>query len=237
MEKLKPNDKRATTAITLIWIILGLEIVMLISGYFQHELLMTIQNGGEVSEEATSANDDREMLIAVVYLIVNIISVVTFIQWFRRAYYNLHLKVKTLSHTEGWAAGAWFVPVICLFRPYQIMQELYKKTQKYLSKKGVAIHTNFSTAYLGVWWALWIIANLIGHIAFRLSMSAATIDEFVSSSRISMVGNVVGIPLALLAIKVIQDYSKVEPLLSQIKEEAPNIAEDNAATTEGDEIV
>ncbi|UAY51042.1 DUF4328 domain-containing protein [Ferruginibacter albus] len=219
MEDLRPNVQRAKNAVTLLWIVLALEIISLISGYFQYKLLKVVANGGEISMNTANANDIRERIIAILYLIVFIISTVTFIQWFRRAYYNLHLKVYHLSFTEGWAAGSWFAPVICLYRPYQIMKELYQQTIDLLTRKGLLLHQSLTTNALGWWWALWIINNLLGQFVFRYSLKAETVDELIVSTVAGIVSNIIGIPLALLAIKVVKDYSSVEPLLNEIKEE------------------
>jgi hypothetical protein len=219
VENLRPNAQRAKNAVTLIWIVLALEIVSLISGYFQYDLLQTAANGGEISTETATANDTREQIIGIVHMVAYIISAITFIQWFRRAYFNLHLKVNHLSQTEGWAAGSWFVPIVNLYRPNQIMRELYQETKELLTKKGLSINQNFSTGSLGWWWTLWIISNFIGQFVFRYSMKAESIDELTVSTVASIVGNIVGIPLALITIKVIKDYSNVEPLLSEIKDE------------------
>ncbi len=219
MENLKPNGQRAKNAITLIWIVLSLEIVSLISGYFQYDLLQTAANGGKISIETAIANYKREKIIGIIYLIAFVISAVTFIQWFRRAYYNLHLRVNHLSYTEGWAAGSWFVPIVNLYIPYQIMKELYQETKELLTEKGLSINENFTTGYLGWWWTLWIIKNIIGGFVFHYSMKAESIDEWTISTVASIVGNVVRIPLALITVKVIKDYSKVELLLREIKDE------------------
>ena len=198
MENLKPNGQRAKNAITLIWIVLALEIVSLISGYFQYDLLQTAANGGEISTETANANDTREQIIGIVYLIAFVISAVTFIQWFRRAYFNLHLRVNHLSQTEGWAAGSWFVPIVSLYRPYQIMKELYQETKALLTKNGLN-NENISTSSLGWWWTLWVISSFLGQFVFRYSMKAESIDELTISTVASMIENVVGIPLAPLA--------------------------------------
>lgn len=227
MEELRPNKERAKVAIILIWAMVALEIILLISGYFQYELIQTVINGGEISEEAANANDTREQVLAIIYLIVHIVSAVTFIRWFRRAYYNLHVKVKFLSHTEGWAAGAWFVPIVCLYRPFQIMQELYKETTKYLSKKGVVMNEKITTSYLGIWWALWVISSLLGQFVFRYSLKAETIDEIFISTKFGMVANLMGIPLALITVKIIHDYSKLESVFAEIKEEEQTSTENS----------
>lgn len=219
MENLRPNGQRAKNAITLIWIVLALEIISLISSYFQYDLLQTVANGGEISAETANANDTREQMIGIIYLIAYVISGVTFIQWFRRAYFNLHLRVNHLSQTEGWAAGSWFVPIVSLYRPYQIMKELYQETKELLIKKGYSVNDNFTTGTLGWWWTLWIISSIIGQFVFRYSMNAESIDELTTSTIASMIENIIGIPLALITVKVIKDYSNVEPLLTEIKDE------------------
>lgn len=224
MENLRPNGQRAKNAITLIWIVLALEIISAISGYFQYDLLQTAANCGEISTEAATANDTREQVITIIYLIVYIISAVTFIQWFRRAYFNLHQKVTRLAQTEGWAAGSWFVPIVSLYRPYQIMKELYQETKELLNKKGISINTNFTTSSLGWWWALWIISNGIGQFIFRYSMSAESMDELITLTVAGLIGNMTGIPLALITVKVIKDYSNVEPKLYEIKDEEETTA-------------
>ncbi len=217
MENLKPNEQRAKNAITLIWIILAIEIISFISGYFQYELLETIAHGGDVSTETASANDTREQLVGLTYFIAYLISAITFIQWFRRAYFNLHQKVANLSLTEGWAAGSWFVPIVSLYRPYQIMKELYQETKKLLNKKGIT--SGITTSALGWWWTLWIINNIIGQFVFRYSLQAESVEELTTSTIASMISNIAGIPLALITIKVIKDYSSVEPILFEMQDE------------------
>jgi len=213
---LRPNKQRARNAIMLIWIVMGLEVVLLISGYLQYELLNQWANGGAISIESADANDSREQILSIVYMIAFITSAVMFIQWFRRAYYNLHQKINYLSYSEGWAAGAWFVPILNLFRPYQIMKELYNETKNLLLKNGLNISKSFSTNLLGLWWALWLITHFLSNFIFRFTMNAETIHEFISATTFSMILNILGIPLALIAIKVIKDYSNIEPLLNEI---------------------
>ncbi|MDQ3073123.1 MAG: DUF4328 domain-containing protein [Bacteroidota bacterium] len=219
MKYLRPNAQRAKNAITLIWILMVLDIISLISGYFQHDLLHTAANGGEISMETANANDIRERVIGIVYAVIYIITAVTFIQWFRRAYFNLHQKVSHLRHNEGWAAGSWFVPIINLYRPYQIMRELYEETEEFLTEKRISFNPNFNTNYLGWWWTLWIISGIAGHVVLKLSLRAESIDELIIATDSSMISNIISIPLALIAVKVIKDYSNVEPLLNEIKDE------------------
>ena len=222
MNKLKPNGQRAKNAIILIWIMLALDSISLISGYFQYDLLQMVANGNEISIEQANANDSREQIISLLYLIAYIISAITFIQWFRRAYYNLHLRVTNLSYPEGWAAGSWFIPILCLFRPYQIMRELHVETKALLTRKAVVINSNFTTSTLGVWWAFWLVNNAMGQFVFRYAQRAETIEELTISTLTSMATNIIGVLLALLTIKVIANYAAVEPLLLESDEVGTN---------------
>jgi hypothetical protein len=217
MEDLRPNNQRAKYAIMLIWIVLTIDIMSLISSFFQYNLIQTVVNGGFISTEEANANDTREQIIGVIYMIVYIISAVTFIQWFRRAYFNLHLRANELSQSEGWAAGSWFVPFVNLYRPYQIMKELFYETKSLLMQNGISINDNFTSSSLGLWWTLWVTNNIVGNIVFKHSLKAESIDELTLSTIGSMIVNVIGIPLAIVTIRIIKDYSRVEPLLIEIK--------------------
>lgn len=219
MNTLRPNETRAKTAIILIWIVLGLEIISLISGYLQSNILYNAESGVFVSMEEAEANDIRETLIGLLYSLTFIVSAVTFIRWFRRAYYNMHQKVTYLSYGEGWAAGGWFVPILNWFRPLQIMNELYQYTPEFLAKSNIVVSQKLTKGILGVWWTLWVGNNILANASFQFSRRAEDIGDYILMNNLSMISNVVGIPLALITIKVIKDYAKMEPLLFQTEEE------------------
>jgi hypothetical protein len=233
MKILKPNGQRAKNAIIFIWIILVLDVLSLISGYFQYDLLSTVANGGFISPVQATFNDLREQIIAILYLLASIVSAITFIQWFRRAYFNLHLHVEYLLHPEGWAAGSWFVPIVSFYRPYQIMKELYEESIELLEKRGIHI-PNISMNYISVWWAFWILSSIFGQIILRITLKSNTVDDYIFTTICSMIQDIVNIPLALLAIQVIKNYAKLEPHLFELKEEEKVKNEVQALGAEGD---
>lgn len=215
MENLRPNKQRAKIAILLIGIVMLLDIVSLISSYFQYNLLNDIAKGVNVSIATAEASDLRESIIAVIYAIAFLISGITFIQWFRRAYFNLHLRVDNLKFGEGWAAGSWFTPIISIYRPFQIMKELYEKTNELLlSREGEeGSKTNYSNFTLAIWWTLWLIDNYFGQIIFRASLNDNT-NQLNITSIMSMIESLIGVILGLITIKIIRDYSMMEEKLA-----------------------
>ena len=219
-KSLRPNEQRARNAVIMVYIVMAFEIICLLSSLLQFFLLRWIAAGESVSEQSILLNDTREMIVSWAYLGVYIASGVIFIMWFRRAYYNLHTKISYLNYDEGWAAGAWFVPFLNLVRPYQIMNELYIETKRLLAKKEVTHNPDIlKTNYLGVWWGLWILNGILGGILSRMGLRADTVDELIVITVGYMITYLIGIPLALVTVKVIRDYSKSEPLLRQIKNE------------------
>lgn len=79
MESLKPSDQRAKNAILLIRLALGIEVISLLSSGLQYMLLKDLEKGVEFSQTTLAANDSREQVIGILYLIIFIISAVTFI--------------------------------------------------------------------------------------------------------------------------------------------------------------
>jgi len=188
-------------------------LISLFSSYLQYQLLTQLSKGVEITNYKLEQNDSREQLVGIVTLIVSIISAVTFIQWFRRAYFNLHSLVPNLTYTEGWAAGSWFVPVIGFFRPYQIMVELYNKTIARLVERKLFDNQSFDLSFVKVWWALWIIVSIIGRVVYKYISEAETLEKFIDCTVFSIVESLLYIPLSLITIKVIKVYSNFENIL------------------------
>ena len=225
MTKLKPNEQQAKAVIITLWTVLALYIASLISAILQYNLFQTIASGGYVSEQVAKANDIRVGIVALFLLISYIVLAITFLMWFRRAYYNLHQKVSSLSHSVGWAVGCWFVPLMNLYRPFQIMKEMYDETQKLINGRELSKRVDYTTTYVGWWWTFWIITGILNGIAWRFERNAFTINDFIAVTTFDIVIYATSIILTLFAIKVVRDYSKVEPLLNEIKDEEQQVAE------------
>ena len=212
---IRPNLKRAKLAQLFIWLVMALDIISIFFSYLQYNLLKSLQNNEEVTDQMLNSNDTREQIIGILYLIVFIISTVTFIQWFRRAYFNLNIRTNC-SHSEGWAAGSWFVPIISLYRPYQIMKEMWDKTTN-LIKSKTSDYAENSTMIIGLWWTLWIVSNYIGKYVLKSAFKAETIENFLNSTIGDMTMSIIGIPLAIITVAIIKSYSLKEENISELE--------------------
>ncbi|MBP5983774.1 MAG: DUF4328 domain-containing protein [Fluviicola sp.] len=222
MNPLKNNENRAKNAISLLWIIFIMYFVLIFSDILQTLMLNDIKSGITVSMEKVQLNNLRQLIVSYLYLAIFIISAITFILWFRRAYYNLHQKVTYLNYSEGWAAGAWFVPVVFLFYPLQIMKELYYETHELLEKNQIQPKAKNNQLIIGFWWALWIIVELLSRYEFIKMRSATTVDDVLFLTNFSIVSTILALVNTVLIIKLVKDYALLESQLYTISKESDN---------------
>lgn len=221
MQPLRPNKKRAKNAILYIWLVLASQFFMAICD-FNNYFLFKQALDGNVQMDWIEKIDLFSSFIGIISVIIYIIAAITFIMWFRRAYYNLKLCIKTTAYDDSWAAGAWFVPFINLVRPISIMRELYENTHRFLLKRNIN-NPKLNTKFLGWWWALWIIMGIISNISFRVSLKAEDPETIMNLHLIDGLMFFPSVWLAVITVKVIKDYSSAEDQLIQLKEEIPSI--------------
>ena len=76
-------------------------------------------------------------------------AMVAWSMWAYRAYANLpEVFGIPIENTPGWAPGSFFIPFINLFKPLQIMKEVWDKTAP---ERESGQH-----GWLNLWWACWI---------------------------------------------------------------------------------
>jgi hypothetical protein len=210
----RDNSQRAKNVILIFWIFFGLTIIFIGSSFLERNLLLRATDGNITPDEANS-NDLRQRIIGISELLLHIVLIVYFIMWFRRAYFNLHSLGFYLRYTEGWAAGAWFVPFMNLYAPFKIMREIWDNTQMRAQQGSEDIVLKPSTL-LGVWWFLWIMTNIAGNIYSRLELQGEhTISDLISLNTTSIVLNVIDLANVFLIITIIQQVSVFEEQLKQ----------------------
>ena len=66
---------------------------------------------------------------------------------------------------------------------------------------------------VGLWWAGFIISNIVANVAFRMANNNSGIEELISYSRVEIVSNFLDIATAMLAIMMIRRASEMEEAL------------------------
>ncbi len=203
------NSERARRVVLFFWVLLGTHILSFGSNIIQFLVLTEIQSGSEVSEKTITANDLQYGLVGLTVFGANLAVIITFIQWFRRAYHNLQRAGYHTAHTEGWAAGSWFVPILNWFRPYHIMKEIWYETQASYAPR-VKNHS-----LVKIWWILFLLYGWYGNITFRLSLKSETASDMLRDSQLSMAEAAFSIPCIIVSVIVVRKASFFESQHSQ----------------------
>lgn len=167
---LRNNQGRAQLA-RLVFLLLALNalgIVLLSSLGLNQPDWNTAEAG--LSSTFTSALYYLYSFLSLGYVVLLVASYIVLIMWMRRAYYNLHQRPDIHpEYSDGWAAGAWFVPFLNFVRPFTIMREVWQDTQRAAWGRIVEPAT-----LVGWWWAAFLIKMLIGRITSKMGSSDAT---------------------------------------------------------------
>jgi hypothetical protein len=210
------NSKRAKTVITVFWVLILFLVIGIISGYYELELLKNAQLGVSVDESTASASDLRQMIIGLLQTGLTIVSIIVFLNWFRRAYGNLHrLGITYLKHDESMAVWSWFIPIIFLFRPVQIMKEIWAETKQGIQEYNSNDSLSSGGFIIGLWWALFITSNFIGKYVLQVAFKEDTIAQMIEGSQAVFIFDVLQISEALLVILIITRLSKMESKLAK----------------------
>ncbi|MDD5700742.1 MAG: DUF4328 domain-containing protein [Dehalococcoidales bacterium] len=196
-----------------IFVILAiLDIVAVISGYAQADLLHRAMNGGIITQSEAAANDTRQAVIGFSQTALFIISGIVFLVWIHRAYKNLtSFNAFGLRFTPGWAVGWFFVPIMSLFRPYEVVSEIWKVSNSGLDEATPLKST--SSSIIGWWWAFFLISNILSQIALRIVLKGETASELLTSTYFYIVSDaidVVGIIITIIMVKNINQIQEIK---------------------------
>ncbi|MDB9964011.1 DUF4328 domain-containing protein [Vicingaceae bacterium] len=129
-----------------------------------------------VTEEMVNANDLREQLIGILYMLIYFTSAVFYIRWFKSCYSNLGKRTIT-NEKESMAIWGWIIPIISLFKPYQMMKEMWTDTSLKIRLKEPS-YKEKATTIIGFCWFLWLVTNVIGNCIFKFAFMTAHVNHF-----------------------------------------------------------
>jgi uncharacterized protein DUF4328 len=154
-------------------------------------------------EQALSVTDAA----GVVQGVAQIATAVVFIIWFHQVRANADVFAPDLQRRgRGWAIGGWFVPIGNFYLPRAIAADIWAASRQdpYGTGKQEP-HT-----IINVWWIAWLVANLVNGIAGAQYDMAQTADEFRAGTDAFIVGGLVDIGAALLAVVVVRRLTRMQ---------------------------
>jgi hypothetical protein len=211
----KPPEGPALLAKVALAFTVIAELSVLGSNYLQYNLLQQVARNELVPQADLDGNDVRQMMVGGAHFLFFVIAAIVFMIWFHRVYANLEaLGARSLTYTPGWAVGCWFVPILNLFRPVQIAQEIWRKSEP--TGAPLVDDDSHTSSLIGLWWAGWIGSNFITQVSLRLGWSARTPQDLVSATMWQMISDIVSCGAAILALVVVHEITSRQTSRAQV---------------------
>ena len=164
----EPLTRRAMAARVLLVVFGLVSLWSMASSYLEIQLLERVVAGEAVREAEFTSNDTREANLAIAWIGVFAATALAVLMWIYRASRNLVAMGVQLRYSSGWAVRSWFIPIISLFRPYQVMKEIWKRSHPNRPDPDALL--------VNVWWALWLGSFVVAYLPrFALDDTAETL--------------------------------------------------------------
>ena len=205
LARYRPPRRRAHIARAALLALFVVDLVAIWSSQAEYTLLGRIGAGEFITDEEISSNDNRQAAFGVVQLALYLFCVVSFLVWFVRAYRNAEaLGGDGLRSSPRGAVGWWFVPILNLFKPKQIANDVWRASSPELPLERQRQWDLGDPPFLLLaWWLAFLVAGAAGNYALRYGRRAETVEELQRLDRIYMAADSLDALAAALAIVVI----------------------------------
>lgn len=191
---------------TAIGAYLVIAVIGLWSGWLELDLLGRVARGAVVSDAEAAANDSRQAVVGILYLIVFVVTGFPFLRWTYFSNQNAQfLTSDDLEFTPGWAVGWYFIPIMNLWKPYQALKETFKASNPDSAEDWrYAAHPEI----MPLWWTLWILSGFLGRAVWSASLNAETLDELINLSWLTLVSDFLDLSLGIVLFLLV---SRLQP--------------------------
>jgi hypothetical protein len=134
------------------------------------DLVMLWPTVGTFAQRLSSSSDGRvfdPVLVGVgiwsqvPLSLATLLALVWWAMWIERIYRNLPLLGATrLAYSPGWAVAYNFIPVVHLFRPFQVVREAWRNSNPWRAMSAHERRSGSGLALVNGWWATSVLASL-----------------------------------------------------------------------------
>jgi len=192
--------------------------ICLVAGALVSALMIAVMARQYRLFEAAQANgwsvDDVYAEAGLVLFAATLLQFVTMIasfvfigMWIYRAAWNARslAGARQLDFTPGWSVGWYFVPFANLWKPYQAMKEIWRA-----SARPDKVEAAPTTAWLPLWWCLWLAFNIVSNFASRKAWKAQTAEAEMDSALASITCDAINLPLCLVLLVIVTRVHRMQ---------------------------
>lgn len=199
-----PSDSHATRARWALWASIATMVFGAGISLWDFVLLRRLDAGedpdtlfGDIYDLITGADALARIGLFVVAAILVLI-------WLYRAYANLRALRHEPRFTPGWAVGYWFIPIINIFRPFQIIKDLYVRSENPARTAG--LDRIGAPSIVTAWWVCWLatgVANRIARGFIRSYQPGGDLEALYIADGLFILSALLGVLAGWLFIRII----------------------------------
>ena len=130
-----------------------------------------------------------------------------FVVWFHRAYWNLpRVGIARLRYGTGWAVGAWFVPILNLFRPKGIADDIWRGSDESLPVTSPLPVRRVPLTFT-LWWATFVLSALLAGVGAGMEHYAKNLTTLRAGSAVALAGYAGRALAAFFAVAVVYEIN------------------------------
>ncbi len=138
---------------------------------------------------------------------------ILWLMWLQRAYRNLALVGSKRSRfSTRQAIGYWFIPFVNLVVGYQVMKDLWLRSESMNDRDGYDELP--APALLSGWWGMSLTWGVVEPVVAAAARNARTPLELTNVTDVALVGGVIGIVATVLAIRVVRGIDQRQQCFS-----------------------
>jgi hypothetical protein len=156
---------------------------------------------GQLSPDQVASNDPVQGFIGLLQSGLGILTGIIFLKWIYRSYKNIQgFGAQGLRFSPGWAVGYYFIPILSLIRPVQVMSEIWRASddpRDWPKRPGSWL--------IASWWTLFLVYTGITQISLELAIQASTNEQWTLAAVLAILGDFFSIPLSLAALRLVTE--------------------------------
>lgn len=139
------------------------------------------------------------------FVLISILYHIAFLRWVYVVNRNAQQWSDAMTISPGWNVGWFFVPIACLWKPFEGIRESRGATIDAGAPESVDVPT-----WLRLWWGLSIGASIYGNVTAMILGVTETPDQWISASWMNVASIVIDVPLAVLTCRLLRDISMLQ---------------------------
>ena len=215
LDHYRPNKDRATYAIAMIIAVIVLDIIQMLLTWSKVTELQALNFGTQLTQELIDSTNSGLEMYGYLTNVVFICTAIVFLNWFRRAYYNLQSRVPGVKHSDSYAVWSWFIPIINFYQPFLISKELWNKTKSLLNSDNTKKYADSEDAIVTIWWFFWVLQDITVKILWFTNKELSSIQELVNLYKYDTYITPIKIIAGLCVIEVIRKFSRMEDAVAE----------------------